>query len=79
MQRYASSLAFNQTKEPNVYVDPEVWSITISTQTMVMEKLREGIQGLLRDFKLQYSALTNDNVMMTHMPDHVKDDHANTT
>jgi hypothetical protein len=46
---------------------------------MVMEKLQEGIQGLLRDFKLQYSTLTNDNVVMTHMPDHVKDNHANTT
>ncbi|KAG2139941.1 hypothetical protein BD769DRAFT_1663117 [Suillus cothurnatus] len=52
MQQYALSLAFNQTKEPNVYVDLEVRSITISTQTMVMEKLQEGIQGLLRDFKL---------------------------
>ncbi|KAG2335456.1 hypothetical protein BDR05DRAFT_954064, partial [Suillus weaverae] len=79
MQQYASSLAFNQKKEPNVYVDPEVQSITIGTETMRMEKLREGIQGLLRDFKLRYAALTNDNVMLTHMPDNIKDDHANTT
>ncbi|KAG2059842.1 hypothetical protein BDR06DRAFT_1002932 [Suillus hirtellus] len=39
MQQYASSLTFNQVKEPNVYVDPGVKSITISTQTMEMDKL----------------------------------------
>ncbi|KAG1835871.1 hypothetical protein F4604DRAFT_1944010 [Suillus subluteus] len=79
MQQYASSLAFNQKKEPNVYVDPEVESITIGTETMRMDKLREGIQGLLRDLKLRYTALTNSNFMLTRMPDHVKDDLANTT
>jgi hypothetical protein len=79
MQQYASSLAFNQMKEPNVYVDPEVQSITIGTQTMRMEKLREGIQGILNDFKLRYAALTGDNIILTGTPNHVTDDHTNST
>lgn len=79
MQQYASSLAFNQVKEPNVYVDPDVKSITIGTQTMEMDKLREGMQVILGDFKKRYSALTDDNVVLKRMPDHVKDDHTNTT
>lgn len=77
MQQYASSLAFNQTKEPNVYVDPEVASITIGTQTMWMEKLREGVQALLKDFKMRYGDLMNDHVMLTAIPDALKDDHTN--
>ncbi|KAG2361668.1 hypothetical protein BDR07DRAFT_1485650 [Suillus spraguei] len=32
MQKFTSSLAFNQTKEPNIYIDPNVEYITISTQ-----------------------------------------------
>jgi hypothetical protein len=79
MQQFASSLAFNQTKEPNVYVDPDVESITIGTQTMHMEKLRDGIQWILRDLKVRYSTLTLDNVMLKRVPDHVKDDHTNGT
>lgn len=52
MQQYALLLAFNQTKKPNVYVDPEVASITIRMQTMWMEKFWDGIQALLKDFKI---------------------------
>ncbi|KAG2033932.1 hypothetical protein BDR03DRAFT_984745, partial [Suillus americanus] len=78
MQQYASSLALNQMKEPNVYVDPEVRSITIGTQTMRMEKLREGIQDILKEFKFHYATLMGDNVVLTGMPDKVKDDHTNT-
>ncbi|KIK34188.1 hypothetical protein CY34DRAFT_30661, partial [Suillus luteus UH-Slu-Lm8-n1] len=56
MQQYASSLAFNQTKEPN---------------------LREGVQALLKDFKMRYGDLMNDHVMLTAIPDALKDDHTN--
>ncbi|KAG1837984.1 hypothetical protein DFJ58DRAFT_734080 [Suillus subalutaceus] len=79
VQQYVSSFTLNPMKEADVYVDPEVWSITIGTQTMCMEKLREGIQGILRDFKSCYAALTGDNIVLTSMPDQVKDDHTNTT
>ncbi|KAG2121482.1 hypothetical protein DEU56DRAFT_927410 [Suillus clintonianus] len=78
MQQYASALALNQMKEPNVYVDPDVKSITIGTQTMQMDKLRQGIQDRVNDLTLRYAALTNDNIMLTRMPDHVKDDLTNT-
>ncbi|KAG2339092.1 hypothetical protein BDR05DRAFT_1003633 [Suillus weaverae] len=77
MQQYASSLAFNQTKEPNIYIDPEVASITIGTQMIWMEKLQEGVQALLKDFKMQHGDLMNDHVMLTVIPDALKDDHTN--
>ncbi|KAG1904986.1 uncharacterized protein F5891DRAFT_1183647 [Suillus fuscotomentosus] len=72
MQQYASSLAFNQVKEPNVHVDADIKSIIISTQTMEMDKLQEGIQVILHDFKQRCSALMDENIVLKHMPDHVK-------
>ncbi|KAG1788380.1 uncharacterized protein HD556DRAFT_1312140, partial [Suillus plorans] len=79
MQQYASSVSFNQTKEPNVYVDPDVKSITIGTETMFMDKLRDGIQRLLQDLKFRYLELTHDVVMLKVVPEQVKDDLTNST
>ncbi|KAG1830498.1 hypothetical protein DFJ58DRAFT_848448 [Suillus subalutaceus] len=79
MQQYASSVVFNQTREPNVYVDPDVKSITIGTNTMHMDMLRDGIQRLLLELKSRYSALTNDNVVLKEVPEQVKDDLTNST
>jgi hypothetical protein len=79
MQQYASSLVFNQTREPNVYVDPDVQSITIGVHTMHMDKLRDGIQRLLQVSKSRYSALTNDIFMLKVVPEQVKDDLTNST
>ncbi|KAG2121470.1 hypothetical protein DEU56DRAFT_918156 [Suillus clintonianus] len=79
MQQYASSVVFNQTKEPNVYVDPDVKSITIGTQTMHMDKLRGGIQTMIVDFKKRYAQFTNKEILSEGMPDEVKDDLTNTT
>ncbi|KAG2134202.1 uncharacterized protein EDB93DRAFT_1254626 [Suillus bovinus] len=78
MQQYASSLVFNQTREPNVYVDPDVQSITIGIHTMQMDKLRSGIQRLLQESKSRYSALTNDTVVLK-IVEQVKDDLTNST
>ncbi|KAG1785486.1 uncharacterized protein HD556DRAFT_1314257 [Suillus plorans] len=79
MQQYASSLVFSQTREPNVYVDPDVKSITIGVHTMHMDKLRDGIQRLLQVSKSRYSALTNDIFMLKMVPEQVKDDLTNST
>jgi hypothetical protein len=79
MQQYASSVVFNQTREPNVYVDPDVKSITIGTNTMHMDKLREGIQRLFRECKSRYAALVNDNFALKVIPEEVKDDLTNST
>ncbi|KAG2092333.1 uncharacterized protein F5147DRAFT_657735, partial [Suillus discolor] len=79
MQQYASSLVFSQTREPNVYVDPDVQSITIGVHTMHMDKLRDGIQRLLQVSKSRYSALTNHVFMLKMVPEHVKDDLTSST
>lgn len=79
MQQYASAMVFNQTREPNVYVDPGVESITIGTNTMHMQKLRDGIQKLIQVLKSRYAAFTNDNIVLNGVPDQVKDDLTNTT
>ncbi|KAG1718894.1 uncharacterized protein EDB91DRAFT_1258099 [Suillus paluster] len=79
MQQYASSLAFNQTQEAKVFVDPDFKWITIGVETMHLDKLREGIQHLAQDMKSRYRALTQSNNVMTKMPDQVKDDLTNTT
>ncbi|KAG1846662.1 hypothetical protein C8R48DRAFT_677762 [Suillus tomentosus] len=64
-------------EEPNVYVDPDVQSITIGVHTMHMDKLRDGIQRLLQVSKSRYSALTNDIFMLKVVPEQVKDDLTN--
>ncbi|KAG0692522.1 hypothetical protein DFH29DRAFT_882371 [Suillus ampliporus] len=79
MQQYASSLAFSQTQEPKVFVDPDFKWISIGKEKMVFDKLRGGIRELINTAKLRYAALTDNNTILTQMPDHVKDDLTNTT
>ncbi|KAG0695630.1 hypothetical protein DFH29DRAFT_1005302 [Suillus ampliporus] len=79
MQQYASSLAFNQTQEAKVFVDPDFKWITIGLGTMHLDKLREGIQDLMRDMTSRYRALTQSDNVVTKMPDQVKDDLTNAT
>jgi hypothetical protein len=40
-------MVLNQTREPNVYVNPGIESIIIGTNTMHMDKLCDGIQKLI--------------------------------
>lgn len=79
MKQCASSFAFYQRMEPNVYVDPDVRFITIGINTMHMDKLRDGIHRLLRESKSRYSSLTNDIFMLKVVPEKVKDDLTNCT
>jgi hypothetical protein len=74
MHQYASSLVSSQAQEHDVYVDPDVKSITIGIQTMHMDKLRDGMQRLLQRSKSLYSSLTNDIVISKIVPEQVKDD-----
>lgn len=77
-QQFVSSLAFNQIREPKIYVDEKVESITIGTERMYLQKLRDGTKKLLEDVESRYVKLTRGNKVLTRMPDDVLDDLADT-
>ena len=79
MQKFASSIAYSQVKEPNVYVSPDFGSITIGLHTMELESLRNGIKELLNDVEERYAALTKGNRTVKSMPDNLIDDLTDTT
>ncbi|KAG1822442.1 uncharacterized protein BJ212DRAFT_1296506 [Suillus subaureus] len=64
-------------REPNVYVNPNVQSITIGTNTIHMDRLQDGIQRLLWEVKLHYATLINDTVVLKEVPEQAKDDLTN--
>ncbi|KAG2081057.1 hypothetical protein BD769DRAFT_1684432 [Suillus cothurnatus] len=72
--RLGRSTTFNM-----VYEMQQCESITIGTNTMHMDKLREGIQRLFRECKSRYAALVNDNFALKVIPEEVKDDLTNST
>jgi hypothetical protein len=73
-QQFASSLALNQLQLPKVFVDPDVKWITVGKERMDLDKLRSGVQDLLKDLEFRYLELTKDNKVLKKMPDHVVDD-----
>lgn len=76
-QQYASSLAFNQTREPRVYFDPEWQWITIGQGTMHFSIFRRGIQTLVEQVEKNYLSLTQGLTMLEGLPPHVADDMTN--
>ena len=78
-QQYASSLAFNQTREPRVYLDPAWQWITVGQGTMRFDIFRQGIQTLLEQVEKNYLLLTQGRIMLDGLPPHIADDMTNST
>jgi len=79
MQKFASSIAYSQVKEPNVYVSADFRSITIGVHTMQLDDLRNGIKDLLNEVEIRYTAFTKGNRFIDAMPDDLTDDLTDTT
>lgn len=61
LQQFASSLAYNQVAEPQVYVDPTYQWISIRDQTLYLQNLRDGMQKLVQTAKDIYLRLSGDD------------------
>ncbi|KAF8425824.1 hypothetical protein L210DRAFT_986547 [Boletus edulis BED1] len=59
LQQFASSLAYGQLKDPDVFVDPGYAWISIHGKVLYLERLRRGMQGLLREAKDSFIALSS--------------------
>ncbi|KAF8124458.1 hypothetical protein EV363DRAFT_1454502 [Boletus edulis] len=58
LQQFASFLAYGQVKDPDAFVDPgHAWT-SIHGKTLRSERLRGGMQGLLREVKDSFMALS---------------------
>lgn len=79
MQKFASSIACTQVKEPNVFLSPDFGSITIGVHHMELDSLRNGIKELLNDVEKHYTTLTKGNKLLKEFPDNLIDDLTNTT
>jgi len=79
MQQFASSLAYNQTQEPRVYVAPDFTWISIGVETMHLDRLREGIRELIDALALRYRILTKDNRIVKPGLGNLTDDITNST
>lgn len=51
MQQAASALAYGEVKEPRVFVDPNYERISVGTEKLFLDRLREGMQNLIREVK----------------------------
>lgn len=60
LQQFASSLAYSQVAEPQVYVDPTYQWISIGEQTLHLQNLRDGMQKLIQTAKDAYLCLSGD-------------------
>jgi len=60
LQQFASSLAYGQLKDPDVFVDPQYAWISIHGKTLHLERLRRGMQDLLREVKDSFIVLSGD-------------------
>ncbi|KAG1725721.1 uncharacterized protein EDB91DRAFT_1254659 [Suillus paluster] len=76
-QQYASSLAWNQQREPRVFFDPDYQWIIVGRETLYLSRFRHGIQSLLDQIEDRYLLLTRGRIMMHGLPDHVADDMTN--
>ncbi|KAG2336601.1 hypothetical protein BDR05DRAFT_953250 [Suillus weaverae] len=79
MQQFASSIAFNQTQEPRVFVAPDFTWISIGVERMHLDRLRKGIRELIDTLALRYRALTKDSRIEKLRLDDLKDDLTNST
>ena len=61
LQQFASSLAYTQVAEPQVYVDPTYQWIAIGEQTLHLQNLRDGMQKLIQTAKDMYLCLSGDD------------------
>ncbi|KAH0825830.1 hypothetical protein J3R83DRAFT_7803, partial [Lanmaoa asiatica] len=61
LQQFASSLAYNQVAEPQVYVDPTYQWISIGGQTLYLQNLRDGMQKLIQTAKDMHFRLSGDD------------------
>lgn len=61
LQQFASSLAYTQVVEPQVYVDPAHQWISIGEQTLYLQNLRDGMQKLIQTAKDLYLCLSGDD------------------
>ncbi|KAG2062723.1 hypothetical protein BDR04DRAFT_1123747, partial [Suillus decipiens] len=76
-QQYASSLAWNQQREPKVFLDPDFEWITVGQETLHLSRFRQGIQTLLGRVEERYLLLTQGRTMLDGLPNHVADDMTN--
>ncbi|KAG2358663.1 hypothetical protein BDR07DRAFT_1489182 [Suillus spraguei] len=76
-QQYASSLAWNQQREPKVFLDPDFQWITVGQETLYLSRFRQGIQTLLERVEEKYLLLTQGRIMLKGLPAHVADDMTN--
>ena len=60
LQQFASSLVYGQLKDPDVFVDPGYAWISIHGKTLHLERLRGGMQDLLREVKDSFISLSSD-------------------
>jgi hypothetical protein len=79
MQQFASSLAFNQTQEPKVFVAPDFTWISIGLERMRFDRLRKGIRELIDTLSLRYNELTKNSRTKRLKLEDLKDDLANST
>jgi hypothetical protein len=76
LQQFASSLALNQTKDANIFIDPAYKWMSINGCTLHFTKFRDGIASLIQSIQEKYSILT-DGYWSTLDPSPCPDDFAN--
>ncbi|KAG1791925.1 uncharacterized protein HD556DRAFT_1444992 [Suillus plorans] len=76
-QQYASSLAWNQQREPKVFFNPDFEWITVGQETLDLSKFFQSIQTLLEQVEEKYLLVTQGRTMLEGLPTHITDDMTN--
>lgn len=78
LQQFASSLAYGQVKDPDVFVDPGYAWISIHGKVLHLERLRGGMQDLLREVKDSFIALNGEAAWPVLQNDPIMENLSNT-
>ena len=70
----ASTLAYSQVQDPNVFIAPDHAWISIGTETMYLDRLRSGMARLIQDAKAAFLHLSQEDDWPSMSGLHIIDD-----
>ena len=73
-QQFVASIIFREPRAPAIWWTPDYKQVTIDAETVDLEKLRAGVQDMLRDSWDLLFTLTDGKKFANKLPDDFKDD-----
>jgi len=71
-QQFVASIIFHEPRAPAIWWTPNYKQVTIDAETVDLEKLRAGIQDMLRDSWELFFTLTDGKKFTNKLPNNLK-------